>query len=337
MRRPAPKEERKTKKEFESAPVAQTDPAAQTQDMALINRYTRRQLTEEEVYTFPVVLCDNEIDRDFERFSCEALERLCTLFVGKTGIFDHNPKGENQTARIYRAEVVRDSDRVTGAGEAYHYLLAQAYMVRGEHNRDLILEIDAGIKKEVSVSCRMERAVCSVCGADQREGQCAHKKGERYPHPDGALCHHILSEPSDAYEWSFVAVPAQAGAGVRSATQKRFCREDLDSLLGSGALTSEAGERLKGYLRQTSEAARLGDEWRRRQEDELVRCGMLALDGVDCKSLRAIAGRLESGELQMLSLSLQKKAAQQLPVYSQLLGELPGKQEIKKGESQFRI
>ena len=31
-------------------------------------------------------------------------------------------------------------------------------MVRGEHNRDLILEIDAGIKKEVSVSCRMDRA-----------------------------------------------------------------------------------------------------------------------------------------------------------------------------------
>ena len=90
--------------------------------------------------------CDNEVDRDYERFSCKALQGLCELFVGKTGIFDHNPKGENQQARIYRAEVVRDSDRTTSAGEAYHYLLAQAYMVRGEHNRDLILEIDAGIK-----------------------------------------------------------------------------------------------------------------------------------------------------------------------------------------------
>ena len=86
--------------------------------MDLINRYTRRQLSEEEVYTFPVVLCDNEVDRDYERFSCKALQGLCELFVGKTGIFDHNPKGENQQARIYRAEVVRDSDRTTSAGEA---------------------------------------------------------------------------------------------------------------------------------------------------------------------------------------------------------------------------
>ena len=304
--------------------------------MDLINRYTRRQLSEEEVYTFPVVLCDNEVDRDYERFSCKALQGLCELFVGKTGIFDHNPKGENQQARIYRAEVVRDSDRTTSAGEAYHYLLAQAYMVRGEHNRDLILEIDAGIKKEVSVSCRMDRAVCSVCGADQREGPSAHEKGKRYPHPDGALCHHILDGPSDAYEWSFVAVPAQAGAGVRSATSKHFCQEDLDGLLRGGALEGEAAERLKGYLRQTREAARLGGEWRRRQEDELVRCGLLSLEGVDCKSLRVIAGRLESGELQMLSAALQKKAAQQLPIHSQLLGELPGRQEAK-GESQFRI
>lgn len=53
-------------------------------------------------------LCDNEIDRDGERFSLEALEQLKALFVGKTGIFDHDPKGENQTARIYAAELVQE-------------------------------------------------------------------------------------------------------------------------------------------------------------------------------------------------------------------------------------
>ena len=37
-------------------------------DLALINRYTRRPFSEEEIYTFSVVLCDNEVDRDFERF-----------------------------------------------------------------------------------------------------------------------------------------------------------------------------------------------------------------------------------------------------------------------------
>ena len=29
-----------------------------------INKFTRRELTEDELYTFSVILCDNEIDRD---------------------------------------------------------------------------------------------------------------------------------------------------------------------------------------------------------------------------------------------------------------------------------
>ena len=42
----------------------------------------------EEVYTFSVVLCDNEVDRDGECFTKETLEELAKLFVGKTGILD---------------------------------------------------------------------------------------------------------------------------------------------------------------------------------------------------------------------------------------------------------
>lgn len=37
-----------------------------------INKFTRRPLREEEIYAFPVTLCDNDIDRDNERFSDEA-------------------------------------------------------------------------------------------------------------------------------------------------------------------------------------------------------------------------------------------------------------------------
>ena len=43
-----------------------------THDLECINQYKSRPFTEQEVYTFSVVLCDNEIDRDFERFSGEA-------------------------------------------------------------------------------------------------------------------------------------------------------------------------------------------------------------------------------------------------------------------------
>lgn len=175
-----------------------------------INALTRREFKPEELYTFPVTLCHNDIDRDFERFSDDALDKMAELFVGKTGIFDHNPSAENQSARIYDTEVVMDPERTTAWGGAYRYLKGYAYMVRTDANKNLITEIDAGIKKEVSVSCSSSSRTCSVCGADCSQG-CEHVRGKSY---DGQTCHTVLDGITDAYEWSFVAVPAQPGAGV---------------------------------------------------------------------------------------------------------------------------
>ena len=149
-------------------------------DIEKVNRFARRELSPEEIYCFPLVLCDNEPDRDNERFSVSALEELAKLFVGKTGIFDHDPKGKNQTARIYEAQVLTDPEKTTSDGEVYTYLFAKAYMMKSEKNSDLIKEIDGGIKKEVSVSCSVKKKICSVCGRDIFKKSCAHKKGEVY-------------------------------------------------------------------------------------------------------------------------------------------------------------
>ena len=176
-----------------------------------INKFTRRELREEEIYAFPVTLCDNDIDRDCERFSDEALVSLSKLFVGKSGIFDHDPSGHNQTARIFDAEVVSDPQRLTKDRRPYKYVKAQAYMVRTDNNKSLIEEIDAGIKKEVSVSCSAMKRICSVCGNDVTKSPCEHYKGRDY---GSGMCHQILDNITDAYEWSFVAVPAQTNAGV---------------------------------------------------------------------------------------------------------------------------
>lgn len=66
-----------------------------------INKYTRRPLGRDEVFVFSVILCDNEVDRDLERFPEESLKALGELFLGSTGVFDHAPKAENQSARIF--------------------------------------------------------------------------------------------------------------------------------------------------------------------------------------------------------------------------------------------
>ena len=49
-----------------------------------INRFTRRDFTEDELYIFSVVLCDNDVDRDYECFTDESLEKLSELFMGRT-------------------------------------------------------------------------------------------------------------------------------------------------------------------------------------------------------------------------------------------------------------
>lgn len=176
-----------------------------------LNKFTRREFTEDEVYIFDVILCDNDIDRDYEAFSDNSLDTLKSMFIGKTGIFDHNPKGSNQTARIFDTEIVSDNSKSTKDGRPYKYLKGHAYMVRTDSNSDLIKEIDGGIKKEVSVSCSAEKCICSICGTDRRIKSCVHIKNKKY---GSKLCFNMLENITDAYEWSFVAVPAQVNAGV---------------------------------------------------------------------------------------------------------------------------
>lgn len=91
------------------------------EELAIINRFTKRALKEDEVYTFAVRLCDNEVDRDGERFPRATLEELAELFVGKSGIFDHEWTARGQAARIYRTEIVEEAG-VCSQGEGRCYL-----------------------------------------------------------------------------------------------------------------------------------------------------------------------------------------------------------------------
>ena len=66
-----------------------------------INAQAKAKLTGEQVYVFSVRLCDDQVDRDGERFDTAALPVLAKLFIGKTGIVDHNWSTESQVARIF--------------------------------------------------------------------------------------------------------------------------------------------------------------------------------------------------------------------------------------------
>jgi hypothetical protein len=261
-----------------------------------INAQAKAQLTAEQVYVFSLRLCDDQVDRDHERFDTDALPVLAKLFVGKTGVVDHKWSSDAQVARIFETQVVKE--------DGISYIKAWAYIRRGGSADEVIADIEAGIKKEVSVGCTMGRSVCSVCGSDY--GTCGHHKGEYY---DGALCCAILKEPMDAYEFSFVAVPAQPNAGVLKGFGRQKCLKELAEEFG-----------VQGEYRALFKMAELGREYEKQLRDEVVRlCLMLDL-GVTEPVLRVITEKIGAEELANLKTALQKRMEESLPVMKQLSG-----------------
>jgi len=251
------------------------------EELEEINRFARRPLRAEEVYTFTLRLCDNQVDRDFERFDEKCLEELGGLFVGKSGLFDHRWSAQGQSARLYRTEVVRETERCNEDGSPYCWLKGWAYMLRTEKNAELIAEIEGGIKREVSVGCSVGKRTCSLCG----KAECDHVPGQRY---GGRLCYVTLSEAKDAYEWSFVAVPAQKEAGVVRKGQRTPLKAFLEQA-GQTELQEELG--------RLEKEAQMGRNYLRELRREVVRLAALADEELDGAVFAGIAERLDETEL----------------------------------------
>ena len=275
--------------------------------MAAINAQAKGTLTAEQVYVFSLRLCDDQVDRDFERFDTAALGTLAKLFIGKTGIVDHRWSADSQVARIFAAEVVRE--------ERVSYIKAWAYIRRGGGADEVIADIEAGIKKEVSVGCAMGMAVCSVCGSEY--GSCGHHKGESY---DGQLCCAILREPMDAYEFSFVAVPAQRDAGVlKGFAGKRTLKE----------LAEEFGA--QGEYRALHKEARLGRQYVKSLQDDVVRLCLSLELGVAEPTLRSVFGGTSGEDLLAVKAALETRLAEMMPMQTQLGNGFGREQEVESG------
>lgn len=273
-----------------------------------INAQAKARLSGEQVYVFSLRLCDDQVDRDHERFDDAALPGLAKLFLGKTGILDHRWSADNQVARIFETQVVKE--------KGVSYIKAWAYIRRGGANEELIADIEAGIKKEVSVGCAMGRAVCSVCGSEY--GTCGHRKGESY---DGQVCCAVLQEPLDAYEFSFVAVPAQPDAGVLKAMggKQRHLKE----------LAEEFGAQAE--YRDLFQQAQLGQRYRKELEDNVVRLGLALELGVEEPVLRSVAKVTAPEDLLALKAALEERLAEWMPVTMQLGGSGGKKECVESG------
>ena len=268
-----------------------------------INRLTKGTVAAEEVYVFSVRLCDDQVDRDDERFSEACIRELAALFIGRTGIMDHAWSAEKQVARIFDTEVLTEGGAT--------YLKGWAYMLRGEETDGLIRQIEGGIKKEVSIGCAVKRKMCSICGEEY--GACAHVKGETY---GMERCAAVLCEAVDAYEFSFVAVPAQKEAGV------------LKKQTGSGLTLDEIA------MKRLQKDAELGKAYREELTLRARRAAMLLELGLDDGLLKRIARGMAAEDLKALAEGLERKTAELFAPAPQMTVE---KETAREQNSAFLI
>ena len=156
------------------------------------------------------------------------------------------------------------------------------------------------------MGCSVGRAVCSICGADRRKDPCHHRPGEIY---EGKICHVVLEDPTDAYEWSFVAVPAQPQAGVT----KGYAGGGIPRL--EKAVRAGAGATLSpGEAEALWTLAKEGRLFRERAVEEAVRISRLSVPGLDRKVLEKALGRLTAEELENWCQAHRRRAAGRMPL-----------------------
>lgn len=289
-------------------------------EIQLINTFATTPLKKEDVFIFTVTLCDNEVDRDFECFSKEAIASLKELFIGKTGISDHSMRSKDQCARVFRTYTEKSGEK-TSCGDDYTALKARAYMLRNDETASLIAEIEGGIKKEVSISCSVNKSTCSICGGDMKKHSCDHIKGRYY---NSKLCYAVLSEPTDAYEWSFVAVPAQRKAGVTKAFIKKEenCLHNpndiIKGLSAEKSLSEGEIKSLREHIAHLEEMAQEAEVYKSHLTEEIERLALIAMPKVNPAGFISACKSMKLSELRDLRNELSSQAREKMPLSLQL-------------------
>ena len=121
----------------------------------------------------------------------------------------------------------------------------------------------------------------------------------------------------DAYEFSFVAVPAQREAGV---------------LKGLGAGERSLKELAENFgaqkeYRQLQKLAQLGMAYEKQLRDEVVRLCLVLELGAEEPVLRSVMEKAAAEDLMKLKDALQKRYAEYMPMESQLSGSVAGEIE----------
>jgi hypothetical protein len=124
----------------------------------------------------------------------------------------------------------------------------------------------------------------------------------------------------DAYEFSFVAVPAQRDAGVIKAMGGKRSLKDLADEFGA-----------QSEYRALFKEAQLGRQYRKELENSVVRL-CLTLDlGAAEPVLRGVVSKAAAEDLMALRIALQGRVDELFPMQTQLGSSLNDKREVDNG------
>ena len=210
--------------------------------LQLINQYTRSEKQADQLAVFPVLACNDVIDRDVDQFTTDTVKGFLDLEgplspLGKSFLVGHNHTSL-PVGRIFDGEVAK-KDSVT-------WLKLWTYIPNTEQYKSYLENVDFGVYWAVSVGVMLNASNCSI-GKSHDWGWhpyvCSegHIKGEKYapdgetdkygtpvPDPNGELAWRKLEEPTDFYELSQVYLGAQYMAafdkGIGAHAQKGIQR-----------------------------------------------------------------------------------------------------------------
>lgn len=178
-----------------------------SENKVLIERlsdFLNYKISDDEVYIFPIIICNNEVDQDHECFSREAINTMAEKFIDTIGTIKSDLNVINSIARIFATDVIEE-DKSTLSGEPLTYLRGYAYMVRTNGNTSLIREIQEGDYQSITNICfSINQRICSICGTNKQVTDCSHIEGETY---DGHECFVILKDVYGVPDWEYVILP----------------------------------------------------------------------------------------------------------------------------------
>ncbi len=153
------------------------------------------------------VLCNNQVDRDFERFADPLLEDFAKTLPGKSLLVGHRHDGVGEGLWI-RGAVFREGER------SELRAVFGIPVLDDEANKALRNRVESGIARFVSIGFSAEDLICDVCGQPVLGNtQCPHWPGTRLA--DGKMVTATWIPPGETMEGSLVYLGAQFGAEVK--------------------------------------------------------------------------------------------------------------------------